>query len=172
MLITIFILKCKSKLVIYVSTSTHYYFSYANLFFLCIDLRFNISKIWVIFAWPVWLIDWSILSLILDNSFGFKPESSGKILVIKSLSTSFTVFCIDLTVGWRKSLRQLWPAAISLKRLIEAWNGLIQLIYSLFIFVFPSASARTSSFTELKKPIICLSNMSDVISALKIHSMN
>ena len=147
MLITIFILKCKSKLVIYVSTPTHY-FSYATLFILGIDLRFNISKIWVIFAWPVWLIDWSILSLILDNSFGFKPESSGKILVIKSLSTSFTVFRIDLTVGWKKNCTS---TVSSCNQLIEAWNRLIQLIYSLFIFVFPSASARTSSFTELKK---------------------
>ena len=109
MLITIF---SKQKLVIYVNQPTNY-FSYANS--LRIDLRFNISKIWVIFAWPVWLIDWSILSLILDKSFGFKPESSGKILVIKSLSTSFTVFRIDLTVSWRKTLRQLWPADRSLK---------------------------------------------------------
>ena len=135
MLITIF---SKQKLVIYVNQPTNY-FSYAN--FSRIDLRFNISKIWVIFAWPVWLIDWSILSLILDNSFGFKPESSGKILVIKSLSTSFTVFRIDSTVSKvnEKKIRQLQSAD---------WKTVW--FHSLFIFVFPSASARTSSFTELK----------------------
>ena len=137
------------------------FFAYANFSYF-IDLRFNISKIWVIFAWPVWLIDWSILSLILDKSFGFKPESSGKILVIKSLSTSFTVFRIDLTVSsFNEKIRQLQSADWKTVR----YKKSIPYSYSYFpvhlLELPPSLSSKTYNLSI--KYVRCISKKKSIV---------